>query len=279
MKKLFLTTSLVLTAISISFAISPADIAPNYFILKDRQFNQTDASAPVLATGNAYQFINYLEGASANTIVSGTLTPAVGGTGGGFSLSNINDGRGDFMGGPQYQTLAELDGAYVNGTYTTSGTGLNRGGFTASLSLSGTFTNLPQITGGTWSFGNLMASNASLLTLNWSLLTPGSTSDAIFVRIEENITHQIQTQVILSGTATTYTLPALLATGSYNAMIGYISVSDTNTSLNGSTGYAGHLTETDVTIASVPEPSSIALLLTAGISLVSGRSLFRKFRR
>ena len=278
MKKILFNLILALGVVSVSRASAPPDLSPNYFILKDRVYNQTSDSTPVIAVNNSYQMINYVEAAGANTILSGTLTPPVGGSP--IVLSAAGDGHGDFMGAPQFQSLAELDAAYVNGSYTMAGTGLYHGAFSASLSMSGTFTNqIPQITGGAWSFGNLQASNTAFLTLNWSLLAPGSANDEIFLRIEDNATHQVQVQTLLSGTATTYTLSTLLSSGSYNAMVGYLSVSDTNTAaIFSSTGYAGHFNETDVTVVSVPEPSSIALVLSTGLALFAGRSGFRKFR-
>ncbi|MEI8342109.1 MAG: PEP-CTERM sorting domain-containing protein, partial [Verrucomicrobiota bacterium] len=244
------------------------DVFPNYFIVKMAKYDQTSASAPVLAGTGPYQLGAYVEGGTPTSITSGSVTSPSGSPGGNLTLS-ADGGVGDFSTGQNYSSLSALDSAFLSGTYNLSIQGTH-GNYNANLLVSGTFApGVATITNTNWVGQNLQISSTAALTLTWTLAGAVSTN-VFFLQIHNQNTGNVQKEITLPGTATSYTLPSALAAGDYNFELDYVNVSGSNsTDITGATGYGGIMNSTQFNVTSVPEPSSVLLLVAGGSAVTA----------
>lgn len=252
MKKFLAAAILALCVITSSKGNVAADITPNYFIFKQAKYIQTSSAAPTQISGTgAYRIGTFMESASNGAILTGTLT-ASGGTGSPMVLESTGDTSGDFSGEKKFTDQASLDAAYNSGSFTLAGQTAHAS-YSTSMNVSGTFSsfNVPTFTSfsnASWSGGVLQVSDSTAaITVNWS--SSHVVTDGVLLMLQDGNGNPLS-RTLLSGTATSYTLP-VLTSGTYGLSLIYMAVSGSNSSaIPGATGYSGYGKQTDITILS-----------------------------
>jgi hypothetical protein len=131
-----------------------------YFVGKNQTFAQTSVAGAIPDSSRAFEFV-------ASAPIGATLTLPAGGT---QTLTKQFAGDDEFAVEQYFPTKAALDGAYPNGTYRMSGTGIPSLSFNLTTDAFPAAT--PQVIGGNWNAGGLfVADPAQVTTINLSTFT------------------------------------------------------------------------------------------------------------
>jgi hypothetical protein len=246
--------------------------APGDFSIdKNLFFKQTSGSQPTIADG--WQFSAMVLVANRADMNAAQLTPP-GGSALPMTGSSVLQIAPTF-----FNSLANLDAAFPDGSYVFKPSGGTLSGGTASLTMpDNTFypAEVPSLSGS--SYTSLQAYNPSQsLQLTWNSFTPDARTTFPFVDffIEELVNGEDTSTALQTSTFTNVssftsaTIPAatLLPNQQYQAVLVFENDVQTNDAYFGTYNtdiQKEYFTDIDFTTAAVPEPSSI-VLLAAGV--------------
>ena len=244
--------AIVLAAISLvlcSFISSGADVS-FYTIQKAEKYNQVDAGAPALGTGNPYKVEATVGPGVAGSLQSATIAPPVGAAQT-LTFDPVTTWF-DFTAG--FATQAMLDAAAPSGNYTFVMNTVHDGQKTVTLSMPAeTFPPAPHISN--WTAGQTI-NPAVDFTLKWDAIAGAGASDYILV-LMGNGTNGFRSPApfqpgALGGLATSVVIPAtnFQANTTYGVEISFFkSISVNSTKYPGANGVVGFSAFTDSTLA------------------------------
>lgn len=169
-----------------------------------------------------------------------------------------------------YADATALNAAFPDGDYSMAIPNTNNSNLAPdSVSLfnlsGGTFSNVPMITGGTWSGGRLLIDPTQNYTLNFIGFSGFGAGDSITLAIDGSGSngHDVDS----SSAVTSFLISAgdiVLANGNTTrAELNFINGIDTDTSITGATGFTGYVTILSFEIQAIPEPSTYAAIFGA----------------
>ncbi len=191
-------------------------------IIKVVSYRQTSAAAPVLDLEEPPRFVASVSSPAGNDVTAASLTyPNSGGP------VELTGAFGQFFLEEEFDTQAELDVAYPNGTYTYTLTRESGGPtqFSMQMPVAGSYPPVPTVA----NFAAAQNINpAQDFTLQFNALTGASGGDAIFLEIEDEAGEEsvlsapdLCIPLELPNTATSFTIPAgTLAAG--KTYVGYL---------------------------------------------------------
>lgn len=256
------------------------EVGAHYVVEKSVAHQQTDPTTVTLGS-TPYHFDTVVQAASNGSLTAGTVTLPDGTTT--KTLGAANDGTGAYGFSQKFADQSTLNSTYPDGNYTLHMTGASSMTYTALLSLTGGVypAEVPQFSNTNWSGGNLIVDPSAPFTLNWNLFADGTSSDMIVLDVRNISTNQTLFQQFLPASTTSHLFAASFfqPNQSYDVGINFMKVAETNTQdIQSATGFATYSESTDLTIQTVPEPSTIAMLFL-GSGCASGLTVLRRRRR
>jgi hypothetical protein len=248
----------VLSGTGFSAFATVADVG-QYIAGKSAFYVQTGNSTPTLATSNPYQFQAQIDnGTTGSVLTTSTLTLPAGATG---TVTFASDGSGTGIRYKQYfASQSALNAAFPDGNYTFGINTSTPNTYNATLDLTGVTypSDIPTITGGTWSGGNLVIDPTVDNTISWNA------SNDLHLSFGLNNTN-IDESVFNSGSGlpSSYTIAAntLLPGQSYSAQLDFANGIVDTTQISGVTGAVYYDNSTLFTVVTTPEPAAGVLLL------------------
>jgi hypothetical protein len=227
----------------------------NYItIAKQEQFNQASANAPIADPTSPFVL-------DSGSPVEMSFTPP----GGSSTALSIPEGSSKYKFDQSFGTLAAMNAAFPDGSYTFAVSGAS----SFTLSLTGDlYPNIPQVMGGTWnSSGQLVVDSTQNNTLNFNTFAAYGTAGAIS-HMQLSISSADQTTVALSQTNitptnssafTSYSIPAgtLMPGSIYFCSLEFDTVpADNTTAVSGDTAVTIYTTNTTFVVVTLGTPSS-----------------------
>jgi len=203
-------------------------------------------------------------------LTSSTLTPPATATGSISFTSNNGDTKVEYH--QYFASSSDLNAAFPDGNYQFSINTSTPNTYSSSLALSSlTYpSDIPTITGGTWSGGALIVNPNISNTIVWNA------SNATHLSFTVSNTG-IHDTVLNSGSGlpTSYTIAAntLQPDQSYFVQLGFANGNIDTTQISGVQGAAYYENSTEFTIETTPEPDSGVVLVAGslGVALLSRR--------
>jgi formylglycine-generating enzyme required for sulfatase activity len=235
-------------------------------------FPTTSIGSASIATPNAAEYELYYER------IDSTVIPAPNGEGLYYGTKE------NPTTGLAFQSVADMNAAFPNGTYTVRISTVNDGTRQVPLSLSGdAYPPIPQLAN--YAAAQAINSTASF-TLSWFRFTGGTTDDFVWVRVRTVETDQAVFESplpgspgVLNGLATSVVIPAntLMPGAQYRGIVSFSKVTQRNTaSYPGALGLAGYMISTHFPMATtgVGSPPSIATHPSPQTATIGGTATF-----
>ena len=260
----------VLAGTGVSAFATVSDVG-QYLAGKTAYYLQTGNSSPTIASSNPYEFQAEIgNGSSGSILTSSTLTPPAGATG--SVTFTPNSGNNNIKYQQYYASTTALDAAFPNGNYAFTINTSTPNTYSATLGLSGlTYpTDIPAISGATWSGGNLVIDPNVDNTISWNASNDLHLSfDLNNANINESVFNSG------SGLPSSYMIAAntLLPGQTYIGQLDFANgVLDTS-QISGVMGAAYYQNSTQFTIVTTPDPAAgiFMLLGVATLGLLARR--------
>lgn len=274
---LTLATTITILAVT-QCPMARADIT-SFNVFKDASYQQTSDAQPTSPIGyffsSAVVYNTAGDVGSVSTTYSGPNSP----------LGYTSEPGNMFLYQTGFLSKSDLDTQYpFGGPYTFNISGGTLGSQSAVLNTPSTelYPSTPYLTGNSYSqLQGLNASQADTITVNGFTPPAGADASYVFITISQTSTNAtVYSQTYLSPSTSSFTFAAntFAAGTTYNIDLDYTSRIDTqNAGFGNALGVVGfdQRTEISFTTASVPEPSSLALI---SIGLASACMLLRRRR-
>lgn len=276
--KRFVLLLVSLSVFRVATLLAANDVGSFYVVLKEKRYNQTDNSGPILKNDQPYRLETHISQASGGIVTGGTVTPpATGSVHTAQSLAAQNDGLGSWGFEQQLASLPALNAAFGDGLYSVHITGAN-GTYNSQLTLSGEMypAEVPQLSNTNFSDGVLVIDPTKPFMATWNSFADHGANDVIVFEVSASNDGPTLLQQILAPDATSQLIPANLLDpeGSYRISLIFLKASDVKTaSVPGSTGVAGYALNTRIQVSPAPVPTLFASI--NGTAQNSGGSIFQ----
>lgn len=241
--------------VCLGHAASGADVN-TYALIKNRSYDQTNATTTVLIPGLAFQFIAVVDASTLNVSSATVQTPL----GPIVPLTNT-PGIGPFSHTLAFSNQAAMDALYPNGSYTFTMNAVNDGTRTPAIPITGNlYPAAPLVTN--YAAAQLIRP-ASNFTVQWNPFTSGTANDNIVLNVRLQGGGSVFTTPLfgqpgaLDGTATSVVIPAntLVTGGVYNATLTFAKVAGVDFfQYFGVPGVSVYSTSTDLRMRAISAP-------------------------
>jgi hypothetical protein len=238
-----------------------------YGMFKSVKSSQTDVGTFSTVT-NPNRFTAFVVPTSNGSVTAASVTlPSGSAATSPQALSNANDGTGNFTFQNKFADQATLDSNYADGTYHMQITGASSTVYTANnLVLTGGVypSTTPTITNTNWSNGSLQVDPSASFTLNWGAFSGAAGTDRIVLTLQNTTTGQSAFFQFLPSSATSQTFGAnfFQPNQTYQGSLDFLKVTSFDTAdISEAVGIAAYARETGFNIQTVPEPSTVAMIL------------------
>ena len=254
----------VLAGTGVSAFATVSDVG-QYSAGKVAYYLQTGNSVPTIASSNPYEFQAEIDnGTSGSVLTSSTLTPPAGATG---SVTFSPNGSNTHIKYKQYYaSTSALNAAFPDGNYAFTINTSTPNTYSSTLALSGfTYpTDIPTISGATWSGGNLVIDPSVDTTLSWN------TSNDLHLSFNVNNAN-ISENALNSGSGlpSSYMIAAntLLPGQTYMGQLDFANGVIDTSQISGVMGAAYYQNSTQFTIVTTPDPAAGILMLMGVVTL------------